>query len=94
MKEKSRLAAFNYLMSKKETHSKLDNLQNSELKLQPYLSSDGLFKEDAQLLFKLRTRMANFKLNFKNGSNDLNCLYCFNEDDQSHILICHVIGNI
>ena len=59
--------------------------------MQHYLSSTVFYKNDAQLLFKLRTRMANFKANFKNGNPDLSCFLCTNEDRQEHILTCDTI---
>ena len=59
--------------------------------MQNYLSSTLFYKNDAQLLFKLRTRMANFKSNFKNGNLDISCFLCLNEDRQDHILICDTI---
>ena len=91
IKEKTKQVAFKYLMKKKSTHSKLDDLKYTELKIQPYLSTNALFKDDAQLLFKLRTRMADFKANFKNGNIDLTCFSCPSEDRQDHILTCDLI---
>ena len=78
-------------MNIKKSHSKLDNLNYTDLKMQHYLSSSVFYKNDAQLLFKLRTRMANFKSNFKNGNPDLSCFLCSNEDQQEHILTCDPI---
>ena len=78
-------------MTLKGSHSKLDNLKYNELKMQPYLSSNNFYKNDAQLLFKLRTRMAKFKANFKKGNTDLSCLNCGEEDRQDHILSCDPI---
>ena len=91
VKRKSRQAAFKFLMNIKDSHSKLDNLHYKDLKMQKYLSSNLIYKNDAQLLFKLRTRMTNFKSNFKNGSDDISCKLCPNEDRQDHILICDTI---
>ena len=78
-------------MTLKESHTKLDNLKYEELKIQPYLSSNNFYKNDAQLLFKLRTRMASFKANFKKGNVNLLCLNCGDEDRQEHILSCDPI---
>lgn len=75
-------------MSKKITHSKLDNLNYTELKIQPYFSTNVLFKDDVQLLFKLRTRMADFKVNL---NLHLSCFSCPSEDRQDHILICDLV---
>ena len=65
IKEKARQAAFEYLIEIKNSHSKMDNLQYSQLEMQKYLSNNFIYKNDAQLLFKLRTRMAEFKGNFQ-----------------------------
>ena len=79
-------------METKSSHSKLDNLSYTELQMQPYLYSKFIFKNDAQLIFKLRTRMADFKANFRNGNKDLQCILdCPEEDRQDHILICDTI---
>ena len=79
-------------MDIKNSHSKLDNLIYTELLMQPYMSSKCIFKNDAQLLFKLRTRMADFKANFRNGNEDLKCILdCPEEDRQDHVLICDTI---
>ena len=75
-------------MNLKGSHSKLNNIKYKESKMQPYLSSNKFYKNDAQFLFKLRTRMADFKSNFKKGNLDLSCLNCGEEDRQEHIHSC------
>ena len=92
IKEKARLAAFKYLTEIKKSHSKLDNLHYSKLQMQSCLSSNSIYKSDAKILFKLRTHMADFKSNFKNGNIDLNCRFCFEEDLQDHVLVCDAVA--
>ena len=93
IKEKARQAAFEYLMDIKKSHSKMDNLQYSQLEMQKYLSNNFIYKNDAQLLFKLRTRMADFKGNFKNGNVDLTCRFCLEDDLQDHVLVCDAVAS-
>ena len=65
------------------------NLSYKNLKLQPYLKSQNITKENAQITYKLRTRMADFKSNFKNGNDDLLCKMCkIYDSSKKHILEC------
>ena len=59
-----------YLISLKESHSKLDQLRNTYT-LEPYLTSNNLTTEEKQTLFKLRTRMIDVKCNFKSYVNSV-----------------------
>ena len=66
--------AFEYLMRKKGTHSKIKDLVYTKLDCQNYLKYDfELNNEDKMLLFKFRTRMIDMKNNFKNNYADLRC---------------------
>ena len=92
VEKKVRKAALKDLIKRKNSHSKMKNLEYSELELQPYFKSKLLFKTEAQNLFRYRTRMADFKNNFKNGNTNISCLLCpIGEDSQNHILECEVI---
>ena len=43
-------------------------------------------------MFKWRTRMQNFKINFRNGSENLSCsLGCLHDDSQENILQCDIV---
>ena len=57
-----RKIAWDYLLSLKSSHSKLDNLK-SDYKLQNYLCSENLTTKQKQLLFMLQTRMVEVKAN-------------------------------
>ena len=77
-----------YLVSLKESHSKLDQLRNTYM-LEPYLISNNITTEEKQTLFKLRTRMIDVKCNFKSYyGQDLKCKLCPEEETQPHLLIC------
>ena len=74
------------------THSKLDNLKYQTLEIQPYLASSKIYPDLAQKIFKWRTRKENFKVNFRNGNDDLSCkLGCMEDDSQENFLNCKVI---
>ena len=45
----------------KSSHSKLVNLEYTELKLQDYLKSNDFTVEEARTVFVFRTKMANFE---------------------------------
>ena len=57
-----------------------------------YLKENTLTKVDAQLLFKLRSKMLDLKSNFRNMYNgDLTCRTCSDnnvEENKEHLLIC------
>ena len=94
-------AGLSYLLLKASSHSKMDNLQYiKKHELQSYLKHDKLKKHESQTYFKFRTRMEDFKENFKNGSTDTNCSLCTNHDSsqyfpesQKHFLKCTVISD-
>ena len=92
VKKKCNLAALKYLNDIKVTHSKLDNLNYQTLEIQPYLTTSTIYPDMAQKIFKWRTRMENFKGNFKNGNDDISCILGCKEDDlQENFLNCKAI---
>ena len=92
VRKKSNLAALKYLNTLKSSHSKLENLSYETLEIQPYLKTKSIFPQMAQKIFKWRTRMQNFRINFKNGSDNLSCsLGCAHDDSQENILQCNVV---
>ena len=89
VKESCRHVAFNELIDMKNSHSKMTNILYSSLKLQPYLKDKKIRPDLAKTLFKFRTRMVNFRNNFKKGSPFLSCPLGDNKlDDQQHLLNC------
>ena len=88
-------AAFNYLMKKKEKHTKMDGAEYQKLEIQSYLKSDsGLNNEQKQILVNLRTRMFEVRENFKNKYDDHLCQLCRSaKDDQLHIFMCQDLIN-
>ena len=66
VRTKSKEYAWEKFMTKKVTHSKMDDLWYPKLNLQEYLQTNKFTAEEVKTIFKHRTRMSNFKENFKN----------------------------
>ena len=87
--------AFEYLIKKKDMHSKVEHINFEKLELQKYLKANStLDNEEKYLLFKFRTRMMQMKTNYRNNFTELKCkLGCKEEDEQSHLFQCDVLIN-
>ena len=75
----------------KLSHSKVENLSHKELKMRKYLmpNETNATKEDKILIFKLRCRVTDTKMNKKGLYDDYECDICENENEsQKHILEC------
>ena len=85
---KIQITAFNELMSKKETNSKLKTLKYTNLDLQHYLSvSSNLNNEEKRMMFRWRSHM--IKVNCNYGLKEAMCPLCTIErDTQYHLLTC------
>ena len=84
--------ALDELLNKKKSHSKMVNIEYSELNLQKWYKSKLFHSTKAKSLFKWRTRMKDFRNNLKKSFADLNCPLCkMKLDDQEHILACDKI---
>ena len=89
VKRSIKSVAFNYLMELKRKHSKMNNLQYTELKQQNYLSSKLVPPYKAKSLFRFRVRADRVKCNYKNSYSDLSCPLCLvTEDKSEHLLDC------
>ena len=88
-----RVVSRKYLLDLKTQHSKLKFISD-RYEFEPYLLSKNLSTEEKQILFKLRTRMVDVKLNFKTqyGQN-LACNFCPEMESQSHLLTCKQLTN-
>lgn len=90
-------AVFSYYLTLQQTHSKLSEVDYSELKIQPYLVSNSLNNEEKQLLYNMRSNCHSLKMNFKKMyKNDTKCtLKCPQDEDQRHIFMqCQPLLNI
>ena len=93
VKKACKASAFKELMSKKQSHSKLDGLNYTELSMKEYLKSDLITPDKAKSLYKYRVRSAKVKNNMKSAHSDLNCPLCDKTglqhlDDQHNLLHC------
>ena len=70
------------------------NLKYEKIEIQPYFLSKVIHRRQAQQIFKWRTHMYDFKMNFKKmyKENEYLCkLGCIHSDSQDNILKCDVI---
>ena len=89
VKIKRKEYTLDYLLNIKQRHSKMENLEYTELKLQNYLTDDEISVEEAKNLYRFRTRVAKFKENFKNGYVANAYPLCLVQPDtQAHSLQC------
>ena len=81
-----------YLNGKAAKHSKSIDLMKSEKCREKYLDDERVGLSNAQLLFKLRTRMIPVKTNFPAmWNNDVACRTCKSTveiESQTHLLKC------
>ena len=64
VKESSKKVAFEKLSKVKEKHSKSKVLNHSEIGMKNYFKNQHLYTDQIKFLFKLRSRMLNFKSKF------------------------------
>ena len=95
LEERIKKKSFEYLIKKKDMHSKVEHINFDKLELQKYLKSNStLDNEEKYFLFKLRTRMTQMKMNYKNNFNVLKCrLGCTDDEEQKHLFECDVLIN-
>ena len=92
VKKKAYEFALHSLLRKKEKHSKLENLVYTKLETQSYLVKKEITKQQADIIFSYRTRMANYSENFRSYSGHLPCSLCLSHiDSQAMSLKCSVI---
>ena len=86
-------AAFCYLKSLKEGHSKMEKLNYSKFEKASYLNSPMFNTESIQLLLALRTRtVRGIKNDFRGMYTDIQCpLKCGEDDTLQHILQCSIL---
>ena len=73
----------------KKTHKKSHYLQSSSFKTSAYLVDKKFSRNEAQLLFKLRSQTLNIKMNFQSQYSNILCKICkLFPESQSHLLQC------
>ena len=83
-----------YLIMTKQSHSKVRKIDHRNLQMQEYMlpNKNNISKEDIQLIFKLRCKVMNVKMNFKNMYDSYECQICEEEEEsQIHIYECKKI---
>ena len=83
--------AFERLIKMKENHSKVKDIKHYKLEMQKYLKANKLNikQEEAQMIFKLRSRVTEVKINLKGSYETFECEVCQeDEESQKHILEC------
>ena len=92
VKNKVKEYALTVLTKKQESHSKMEPLHYTELKMQKYLKYEGVSVNQKRGLFKWRTRMEQFGENFRAGQDPIPCPLCRNHlDNQALSIQCAVI---
>ena len=90
--KKAKQYAFEKFLKMKASHSKLKDLHYEDLQMQHYLKSKDLTVEEARTIFWFRTRMAQFRDNFRNNSDCNLCPLCKNHIDSQNLAFkCPVI---
>ena len=87
--EKIQLVSATYLINLKDKHSKSEQLKYST-EIQPYLKNDELSIEDKKLMFRLKNRLIDVKINYRKKYKDnLQCRLCnSSEESQPHLVVC------
>ena len=96
--EKSiKMCAVKYLTIFTEGHSKTIEIRKQTFERKAYMSDRRYSKEDVQLLFSLRTKMADCKTNFSHQyGDDLACRTCRDADtleNEDHLLVCPALND-
>ena len=84
-------AGFQFLSSEKLKMSKVMSEQHESFSLQEYFHPSFLNIQEAKMLFRIRSRMVDVKMNFKNKYTDTLCPVCKTvgiNDSQEHVLEC------
>ena len=95
--EKVNEAAFQFLMSKAENHSKVNKELYNSCEGPSYFSDSRFTPDLANLLFKFRTRGFLVKNNFRNNYRNTNimCPLCEDSDDtQEHLFECKAMRDV
>ena len=84
------------LNKQKENHTKVMHIEHKNLEIQKYLKSCNIkiTPEEAQEIFKLRSRVSDVKMNFKGKYDSLECEACQEneEESQQHIINCKILN--
>ena len=86
---------FRKLELMKQTHSKVRDIKHIKLKMQDYFlpnSIKNVTMQEIQLIFQMRSKVINLKLNMKSKYETLKCQACLLENEsQQHVYECEQI---
>ena len=89
---------FTKLENIKQTHSKVRSLKHIKLQMQDYLmpnDTNNMNKEDAKMIFQIRSKVMNLKMNMKGKFDKFECSVCFIEEEtQEHVYQCEEIWKL
>ena len=92
VKVRAKEFALRMLRTKQEKHSKMDNLEYKELKMQNYMQSEDLKTKQKKLIFKGRVKMLEFGENYRGGRPQVTCPLCsLHLDNQEMSFQCPVV---
>ena len=92
VKKEAKEYAFEKLSSMKDGHSKMENLQYTEIKMQEYMKSKNIKLKEALNIFQARTRMAKFGENYRAGADYVMCPLCSEDlDNLKHSFQCKIL---
>ena len=95
IKEKILMKTLEKFQKEKESHSKVRKIEHHAIKIQKYLQPNQIkmSKEEAQLIFQLRCRVTEAKINLRGKYDNLECGACgLEEETQQHIMKCKVLN--
>ena len=96
--KKIRQNAFEDLNNQKKNHSKVMHLEHKNFEMQKYLKQCNIkiTQEEAQEIFKLRSRVSNVKINYKGKYDTYECEACKHikpeEESQKHVINCKILN--
>ena len=91
LKQKTKNKALKELENLKISHSKVKNVKHKMIQMRKYFMPNEVnaTKEEIQLIFKLKCRVTDTKMNFKGIYDTYECDVCGKEDEsQAHLLEC------
>ena len=96
IQKKTNQLVYETLEKAKKKHSKVRKLEHSCIKIQKYLQPNKMkmSREEAQLIFAMRCRVTEVKINLKGKYDSLECGACgLAEESQQHIIECEKISD-
>ena len=95
VKEKTKEAAFKYLLEEKSKQTNILDLQYNKLEIQEYMCEGSRNKEIAKVIYKARGKGLDIKTHNKWKYYDLLCLGCGEESETvDEILSCSGLGKM